>query len=193
MGASLTASSSDAVDVFRVFSDTALGFETLPFETTSFVAFASGSAVFEDGFFGVFDDAFGASSRLLCFDVFRVFSDAALGFAASLPFNTSSFTDFASRSLGFARSFQSSSSSKEITGAAALPSASATCLSSVCASPACSPPTMSAPSDAGRLTGATVTTVSRHEMLVLRPATLLASTAPSAAILAPERAFFRSR
>ena len=191
MGASLTASSSDAVDVFRVFSDTALGFESLPFETTSFVAFASGSAVFEDGFFGVFDDAFGASSRLLCFDVFRVFSDAALGFAASLPFTTSSFTDFAS--LGFARSFQSSSSSKEITGAAALPSAWATCLSSVCASPACSPPTMSAPSDAGRLTGATVTTVSRHEMLVLRPATLLASTAPSAAILAPERAFLRSR
>ena len=192
MGASSTASSSDAVDVFRVFSGVPLGFESLPFETTSFAAFASGSAVFEDGFFDVFDDAFGASSRA-CFDVFRVFSDTALGSAACLPFETSSFTAFESRSLGFARSFQSSSSSKEITGAAALPSASATCLSSVCASPARSPPTMSAPSDAGRFAGAAVTTVSRHEMLVLRPATLLASTAPSAAILAPERAFLRSR
>ena len=53
---------------------------------------------------------------------------------------------------------------------------------------------MSAPSrDAGCVAGVTVTTVSRHEMFALRPATLLASTAPSAAILAPVRAVFRSR
>ena len=54
---------------------------------------------------------------------------------------------------------------------------------------------MSAPSDAGRFAfaAAAVTTVSRHEMLARRLATLLASTAPSAAILAPERAVLRSR
>ena len=53
---------------------------------------------------------------------------------------------------------------------------------------------MSAPSrDSGCFAGAVVTTVSRHEMFTLRPATLLASTAPSAAILAPVRAVLRSR
>ena len=97
--------------------------------------------------------------------------------------------------MGFARSSQSSSSSKATTGAA-LPSAVAPWrVSSVSASPARSPPTMSAPSDAGRFAfaAAAVTTVSRHEMLTRRLATLLASTAPSAAILAPERAVLRSR
>ena len=131
----------------------------------------------------------------MSFDDFRVFSETAFGFSGSLPFATSSFTAFESRSLGFARSFQFSSSSKDTTGAA-FPSATASRVSSVSASPARSPPTMSAPSDAGRFAfafAAAVTTVSRHEMLTRRLATLLASTAPSAAILAPERAVLRSR